>query len=203
MARWTKAWKIGGGLLAAGVAAAAVVVLRERGTEQPDFALIEEDGAIQLRDYPALLVAETSIAGERETALGKGFRRLADFIFAKRRGDASGDEKIAMTAPVLGDRHAGQWRTRFVMPAAYSEDTLPRPAGEVSIARLPQRRLAALRFTGAADDATLFARERELRDWLLARHIVPMGAAEYAYYNSPFVPAPLRRNEILIPVTRR
>jgi hypothetical protein len=39
-----------------------------------------------------------------------------------------------------------------------------------------------------------------LRAWLLGQGIVPEGEAEFAFYDAPMVPGPLRRNEVLIPV---
>ena len=36
---------------------------------------------------------------------------------------------------------------------------------------------------------------------MLGRHLEPAGAAVYAYYNDPFTPGFLRRNEIIIPIT--
>jgi hypothetical protein len=39
-----------------------------------------------------------------------------------------------------------------------------------------------------------------LRAWLAGQGIVPEGEAEFAFYDAPMVPGPLRRNEVLIPV---
>lgn len=184
--------------------------LFERNTEQPNFRLILADGAFEVREYPSLLVAETVQSGTRSEALNLGFRELAGYIFAKSRGG----EKIAMTAPVIEDRKKiamtapvmedaaenGQWRTRFVMPAKYSRATLPQPPEGVSISEVPARRVAVMKFSGSGEDAALAAREAELRRWMDANKIRPGGEAEYAFYNSPFIPAFLRRNEIMIPV---
>ena len=153
------------------------------------------------------MVAETTDIGDRATSLRSGFRRLAGYIFAKHRGGSgqggADDSPIAMTAPVLTDRaEAGVWRTRFVMPARYRRHMLPRPGSGVTIASLPARRVAAIRFAGRAGDDALNAHERDLRLWLARHKFRPVGAAEYAFYNSPMVPAPLRRNEVLIPIER-
>lgn len=193
-------WALIGGLVGGTVAAAAAAYYAfERTSEQPKFTLVERDGAFEIRDYPELVVAETRATGAREPALNAGFRRLADYIFAKRRGDGggSGGEKIAMTAPVLSSEQSGSWRTQFVMPSKYALDTLPKPADEVELTRRPARRVAVLRFSGKATDAVLAARTDELRGWLAKRGLRG-GAVEYAFYNSPFIPAPLRRNEVLI-----
>lgn len=182
----------------------------ERTTEQPRFRVIIADGAFEVRDYPPLLMAETVHAGSRRDALKRGFRELADYIFAKSRGG----EKIAMTAPVVQDRQRiamtapviedevqdGTWRTRFVMPAKYDLQTLPNPPAGVTLSKIPARRIAAIRFSGNANDGALSARQAELREWIGAEKLEPIGPAEYAFYNSPFIPPFMRRNEILIPI---
>lgn len=180
-------------------AAALAFYLNERTAEKTRYTTEQEDGAFSVRRYPALLIAETQAPGERKAALNEGFDRLAAFIFAKER-PGSDRRPIAMTAPVLSDAVGDAWRTRFVMPRGFTEISLPRPAAGVRIDTLPARRVAAVRFAGTATDKQVARAEQRLRDWLAARDLEPAGAAEYAFYNSPFIPGPLRRNEVLLPL---
>ena len=200
------------GIGAVSLAGAFGYYLYERDTEQPNFRLILKDGPFEVRQYPRMLVAETITTGSRDEALNRGFRKLADYIFAKSRGGEKiamtapviqDREKIAMTAPVLQNRAAEQdgWRTRFVMPAGYTRETLPQPPDGVSICDTPGRRLAVLRFSGRADDSAIADQEAELRRWISAHKLQSDGPGEYAFYNSPFIPSFLRRNEILIQVS--
>ncbi|MEQ9662451.1 MAG: heme-binding protein, partial [Parasphingopyxis sp.] len=76
----------------------------------------------------------------------------------------------------------------------------PQPPEGVAIADIPARRMAAIRFGGTPDEADLANREAALREWMAANELSPAGPPEYAFYNSPFIPGKLRRNEILIPV---
>ena len=184
----------------------------ERRTPEPEYTVVSAEGDFELRDYPPLLVASIEHAGERDKALNRGFGRLAEYIFAKDQGGEEigmtapvlqdRNEKIGMTAPVLQDGGSGEgfWRTRFVMPARYTRETLPSPPGDITIEVVPARRVAALSFSGSPDSANLSQRESELRSQLARRGIQPAGEAEYAFYNSPFIPPFMRRNEILIPV---
>lgn len=87
------------------------------------------------------------------------------------------------------------------MPARYSRKTLPTPPPGVTIEEVPGRRLAAVRFAGVADDGDLAGKEAELRQWIEAQGLKAVGPAEFAFYNSPMIPGPLRRNEVLIPVS--
>ena len=190
-------WIVGGlaGLvLVAGCAAFAVT----SNVEQPTYESITLDGDFEVRQYPELTVAEVTTRGERQEAVSAGFRPLAGYIFAKER---EGD-KIAMTAPVTQTTDGGgEWVVRFIMPSQYTLETLPRPAGsQVRLETLPPRRMAAIRFSGVTNDALVAEQEARLLTWMTAQNLAPAGAPTYAYYNDPFTPGFLRRNEVLVPV---
>lgn len=200
-------WKAAGAVAAGTLVGLGIAyVLREKATPGPDYRVLVSDGDLQIRSYPAMRVAETIVAGPRKEALSEGFRTLADYIFAKSRPG----EKLPMTAPVLqdagnpmasdpplfDDEVEGGWRVRFVMPEG--ADLPPPPAG-ISLIELPPRRVGAATFNGTAHDERLKAAEDRLRGWL-ARHDEQCLTAEpeYAFYNSPMIPPPLRRNEVLL-----
>ena len=73
-------------------------------TEEPKFELISKHDHIELRRYPAFVVAETFVEGDMDAASGKGFRAIADYIFGNNVAVGAAldkaSEKIAMTAPV-------------------------------------------------------------------------------------------------------
>jgi hypothetical protein len=164
--------------------------------ETPKYTVVEADNAIEIRDYPPLVAAEVIRKGTREAAVRAGFSPLAGYIFAKER---EGD-KIAMTAPVTQSATDSEWVISFIMPSEYSLNTLPNPAeNTVNLREIPGKRIAAIRFSGVADDTLLADKEAALRAWLKARNIEG-GPATFAYYNDPFTPGFLRRNEVLIDV---
>ena len=70
--------------------------------ERWTYVVLERDGAIEVRDYPALVVAEVTRRGDRNSAVRAGFGPLAGYIFAKNRGGDS----ISMTTPVLQERQS-------------------------------------------------------------------------------------------------
>ena len=55
--------------------------------EEPAFKAVLHEGAFEVRDYPALVVAEVTVSGDQKEAASKGFRLLAAYIFGgnKRR----------------------------------------------------------------------------------------------------------------------
>lgn len=168
--------------------------VQTRNVEVARYDVIEADGAIEIRAYPALVVAEVIRNGPRDQAVRSGFGPLAGYIFAREREGG----KIAMTAPVTQKQDGDAWSIQFIMPSGYGLESLPKPAGaDVRLREIPPARRAAIRFSGWWSDALFEAQDAILRQWLAARGLAPSGPPVFAYYNDPFTPGFLRRNEIL------
>jgi hypothetical protein len=196
----------GVGVGAALLGGAAYYFFRERSQEEPDYRPLETDGDHQIRGYPPIVVAETVVNGPRSQALDQGHRVLADYLLARSRdGEAlpmanpvlqdSGDP-MASDPPLFDDDLEGAWRTRFVMPSGRSVEDLPDPPADIALAELPARRIAVVSFSGRANERLLAEQEDRLRGWLAKRGLKAHGEPEYAFYNSPVIPGPLRRNEV-------
>ena len=166
--------------------------------EQPPYEVLIADGAFELRQYQDMVVAEAATSGDRREGVRQGFRALAGYIFARNR---EGDT-IAMTAPVIQEAVASsRWRVRFVMPAEYGLADLPAPGSSaVSLTAWQPTQRAAFRFSGVATDRSLAEAEAGLRTWMSDRGLVPSGQVLYAYYDDPWTPGFLRRNEVLVAV---
>ncbi|MEM6489705.1 MAG: heme-binding protein [Pseudomonadota bacterium] len=186
---------------AGGVLVVAFAATRSHGIETPSYAVVKQDGAVELRDYPALTLAEVTAAGGRRRAIQRGFRVLAGYLFGRN----ARRERIAMTAPVLQARaDGGSWVVRFIMPEALSRGALPAPThGEVRLTSRPAMRAAAIRFSGVASEPQLSAQRERLMAWLSAHGWRAEGTWEYAFYDDPMTPGFMRRNEVLVPVTRQ
>ncbi len=191
----------------AGVTEAALAV------EKPDYVVVEEIGdGMEIREYPSLILAQTTVAGDREKAVSAGFRILADYIFGNNQSQdkiamtapvtQARSEKIAMTAPVTQTMEAGgDWIVAFIMPSEYALETLPLPNdARVRIVETGPRRVAAIRFSGRLTDRNFEKHRAELEAALATTSHAPSGAPEFAYYNAPFTPPFLRRNEVMIPL---
>lgn len=166
--------------------------------EQPEFTVTATRGGYEIREYEPHLVAETTISGDSAAAGNVAFGRLAGFIFGRN----TAEEKMNMTVPVTHvTLPEGGHRYRFVMERKYTAESLPRPLDpSVSIVRVPGGRYAAARYRGGRGEAR-FRRATETLLSALARDGVTVtGEPEAAVYDGPFVPAPIRRNEVLIPV---
>ena len=190
---------------------AAYYYFRERSHEEPEVRALESDGDHQIRDYPARAVDQGLGNGQRREALDEGHRILADFLTAKSRDG----EELPMLNPVIQDSGApmasdpplfdddleGAWRTRVIMPAGLGADELPEPPDGVDLVELPARKVAVVSFSGRWTDALLAEQEDRLRGWLTKRGIKSRGEPEYAFYNSPMIPGPPRRNEVWLSIS--
>ncbi|MEM9045966.1 MAG: heme-binding protein [Pseudomonadota bacterium] len=184
-----------GGVTLTAVLGACAWIYSTSSVEQPKYDIVRYDGAIEIRDYPELVTASVIRTGERWEAVRAGFRPLAGYIFAKERPG----EKISMTAPVTQRAGTGEdWTIQFIMPSQYTLDDLPAPTrADVALGTLPGTQRAAIRFSGVATDELIAEQEALLRAWMEDNGITPIGAPIYAYYNDPFTPGFLRRNEVL------
>jgi DNA gyrase inhibitor GyrI len=186
-------------------------------TEEPVYEVTLRDGAFEVRSYAPTVIAEVTVTGNQRTAASKGFRLLAGYIFGgnqRREGIAMTapvsvlptNEKIAMTAPVSQSRRNEQqpeeWVVRFTMPRGLGIEQLPIPNDpQVKTKAVPQSRYAVLRFSGRATQEDFDSRSAELKAWLPAHQLQPIGPPSLAQYNPPWTLWFMRRNEVLIAVS--
>lgn len=179
--------------------------------EQPDYKLVTSEKNIEIRDYPPMILAEVEVSGERKQAISEGFKILADYIFGNNTSNIKMEmtapvtnersEKMAMTAPLLQEKHMDKWKVRFVMPKKYSFETLPKPnSKDVTLTPLPARRFVVIRFSGLADDETIKQHTDELKAYILAKTLKPIGEPILAFYNPPWTMPFFRRNEVMIEI---
>jgi hypothetical protein len=198
-----------------GLASAATPSLADSDVEHARYSVVSSEGPIEIREYAPQIVAETTVAGERDEAIREGFRRLAGYIFggnAPRQKiamtapvvQAPKGEKIAMTAPVDQARVTDGWRVTFTMPAEYTMASLPQPSDDaVRLTQLPAKRMAAIRFSGVASESDLAENERKLLDFASERGLTPKGAPHYAFYDPPWTLPWNRRNEVMVEIGRK
>lgn len=182
--------------------------------EEPAFKTVLHEGAFEVRDYPALVVAEVTVGGSRWHASSAGFRLLAGYIFGgnkQRRSFAMtapveqepAGENIPMTTPVTQTPSGDSWVVRFIMPKGYSLQSLPEPDDpRIRLRELPEARLAVLRFSGIARERSVEAKTAELVALAGAHHLRTLGTATLAQYDPPWTLWFMRRNEAMIAVGR-
>ncbi len=179
--------------------------------ETPKYSVIKKQKEIEIRQYPAYIQAEVIVDEKQyKSAIEKGFGVLAGYIFGNNVSkqkiemttpvQASRSEKIAMTTPVTVTG-ASSFTVAFIMPSAYTLETLPQPKdSRVHFKLIPARTLAAIRFTGFFRQDMILKNKQLLGDWLQEQGIVTEGDYIVAGYNPPWVPGFLAHNAVMIQV---
>lgn len=181
--------------------------------ETPNYVVVKAQGNIEIRRYDPMIIAEVQIDGPRKDAVGAGFRLLADYIFGNNlvKQDIAmtapvqqqQSAKIAMTAPVQQQSADGRWQVSFVMPAAYTLETLPEPVNKlVTLKMVPATSFIVVRFTGMNSDGNVKKHEKQLMDYIKTNDIAVTGDPKYAFYNPPWTLPPMRRNEVMMALKR-
>ena len=181
--------------------------------EQTEYIVLKKTGGYEIRNYPAHIVAQTTVTGPYREALQQGFRIVAGYIF----GGNTKKEYISMTAPVVEQKSRGQsiamtaplmaniegesHTIAFSMPRSYTLETLPTPTdSRVTLVEMPAKKMAAKRFSMYRTDGRVQSNKRELFSALAKDKITVIGEPQYAGYNAPWTPPWMMRNEVLIEI---
>ncbi len=181
--------------------------------EQPKYKVVESNQGIEIRDYSPMIVAEADVSGERDKAIGEGFRVIADYIFGNNLTShkvamtapvtQQTSQKIAMTAPVTQQGEDHSWQVRFVMPTRYTMETLPKPKNPaVKLKELEGKRFVVIRFSGLAGEEKLKRQTAQLDEFVKVKRLTALTSPIYAFYDPPWTLPFLRRNEVMMEVAR-
>lgn len=180
--------------------------------EQARYTVLREQDPFEIRRYAPQIVAETTVDAEFDKAGNVAFDRLYGYISGKNRKETSiamtapveqktAAGEIAMTAPVTQTASDQAYTVRFVMPDEYTLETLPEPADpNVRLRQIPERKMAAIRYSGTWSQKRYEQKKAELQDFIDEQDLEITGDAIFARYDPPFQLWFLRRNEVLIPV---
>lgn len=181
--------------------------------EQAKYEVLQAHDAIEIRNYAPMIVAEVETSGERKEAINQGFRMIADYIFGNNLSSQNvamtapviqqPSEKIAMTTPVTQQAEGDAWKVRFVMPAEYTMETLPKPNNaSVKLKQVEAKQFAVIRFSGSADAESLKAQEQKLMEFVEAKKLSALSAPTYAFFNPPWTLPFLKRNEVMVEIAQ-
>ena len=183
--------------------------------ESPKYQTLHKDKKFEIREYEEYLLAEVEIDGDLGSALQKGFRVLAGYIFGGNTSrarismtvpvteQAVSSEKIDMTAPVTSSpiEEGKKYRIAFTMPSKYTPENLPEPADKtISFRKVSKHKVAALRFRGNLNSKLATRKAKELETWLNQNKYSKKSDFVFAQYNPPWIPSIFRRNEVLTEV---
>jgi hypothetical protein len=161
-------------------------------TEIPDYQVVTEDGKFEVREYPELTLVRTA-SGEGD------FMRLFRYI----SGANESEQKIAMTAPVLMKHEGENKGMSFIVPREVAAAKVPAPKdAAVQTDALPAGRFAVYRYAGGRHEANEREALEKLRAWTKERNIETAGEPLFGYYDPPWIPPFLRRNEVMLRISR-
>ncbi len=162
------------------------------------YSFIKKLDDVEIRLYNSLIIAKVDGYGDA------GFNLLFNYISGNNTQKANLEmtspvisQNIEMTAPVLSEKDS----IAFVIPEEYTLETTPNPNDErIKIQRLPERYVAALRFTGRWTSSNFARKSKQLLEKLRKSNIRTKGDIFSMRYSGPLTPWFLRRNEVAIEV---
>ena len=166
---------------------------RFKDIETPKYKIIKTLGAVEIREYPGMILAQTSLTkSDYNTEGNNGFRTVAGYIF----GGNQSQQKIAMTAPVIMNMSDSNASMSFVMPSQYQMEELPTPnSNKVQITEQAPLVLAVIRFGGFASQNKIQEQADLLTKILKVNNIQTKGSLLFMGYNAPW-DVTGRRNEV-------
>jgi effector-binding domain-containing protein len=182
--------------------------------EQAIYKVVKSQGRIEIRDYAPMIVAEGEFTGERKEAINKGFMVVASYIFGKNVSTQKvpmtvpilqqQSEKIPMTVPIMQAKSQNNtWTLSFVMPHTYTLKTLPTPSNsEVKLREIPAKRFAVIQFSGTWTQSNLDKHLVELQKFIASENLTTLSTPVYAFFNRPWTPWFMKRNEIMIEIVQ-
>ena len=158
------------------------------------YETIKQYDGFEIRTYPELTVASTTLPGDNYGENSRtGFRRIASYIF----GGNNNNTQIAMTSPVQMDM-GNNSNMHFFMPANMNLEDLPKPnRSDVILHKQPSSTVAVIQFSGWASDHILEKKFDELKVQLDYNNIEFENKFSYLGYNPPYQLIN-RLNEVII-----
>ena len=164
--------------------------------EEPEYKVLQSQEDFEIREYPSLIIAEIKMSDNKEELKNKSFMALFDYI----SGDNKEKQEIKMTAPVFQSQTEDEkWSMSFVLPQKWKLEEVPQPNNStVTIKPLNSQKMAVIRFSGSSADINFSKHQNLLEDYMIKNKLEYNKAQPiYAFYNPPWTPWFLKRNEVL------
>jgi DNA gyrase inhibitor GyrI len=161
--------------------------------EKPAYESVSKNGNFEVRKYAAIPVVSAPM--EDMEKRDESFRTLFRYISGGNEEKA----KIAMTSPVFMENGEDQkeGRMSFMIPAKVSEKGAPAPnAEDVTVSEIGGGTFAVLRFKGWSEGAKRDKATEDLTKLVSEAKLKSIGKPFFAFYDPPWTPELLRRNEV-------
>jgi DNA gyrase inhibitor GyrI len=167
-------------------------------SETAEYEVISKDGDFEIREYKPMLLVSTTMKGS-ELRNNPGFQRLFSYI----SGSNNESQKISMTSPVFSSNDSEVYTMSFLIPKDVAEKGAPTPSNDkVKIEPMEGGRFAAYRYSGYSTPEKTKEAKQKLTDWIKKQELNTKGEMLSAGYDPPYTPENLRRNEVLVRLSK-
>ncbi len=166
----------------------------QRNIETYSYVVKKKYDRFEIRSYETTLFTSVKLStkGYKNSA-SKGFSVLAGYIF----GNNERNEKISMTTPVSMSLEDSM-TMMFMVPKKFKKDMLPKPNQTgIEFKQEPAKTLAAIRFSGWANDTKIEKYKQNLKAALDAEGIKYTNQFYLFGYNAPYEVFN-RKNEVIV-----
>ena len=166
----------------------------QRNIETYPYVVKKKYQQVEIRSYETTLFTSVRLStkGYKNSA-SQGFSILAGYIF----GNNERNEKIAMTSPVSMSLE-DTMTMMFMVPKKFKKDMLPKPNQTgIEFKQEPAKNLAAITFSGWANDTKIEKYKQDLKAVLDAEGIKYTNQFYFFGYNAPYEVFN-RKNEVIV-----
>ena len=166
----------------------------QRNIERYPYVVKKKYKLFEIRSYKTTLFTSVKLSTKGyKNSSSKGFSILAGYIF----GNNERNEKIAMTSPVSMSLEDSM-TMMFMVPKKFNKDMLPKPnQSDIVFKEEPAKTVAAIKFSGWANDTKIEKYKQDLITALDAEGIKYSNRFYFFGYNAPFEVFN-RKNEIVV-----
>lgn len=166
----------------------------QRNIETYPYVIKKKNKEFEIRSYESTLFTSVKLSTKGyKNSSSKGFSILAGYIF----GNNERNEKIAMTSPVSMSLEDSM-TMMFMVPKKFNKDMLPKPnQSGIEFKEEPAKTVAAITFSGWANDAKIEKFKQNLKLALDAEGIKYSNRFYFFGYNAPYEVFN-RKNEVIV-----
>ena len=166
----------------------------QRNIETYPYVIIKKHKQFEIRSYESTLFTSVKLSTKGyKNSSSKGFSILAGYIF----GNNERNEKIAMTSPVSMSLE-DTMTMMFMVPKKFNKDMLPKPnQSGIEFKEEPAKTVAAIRFSGWANDTKIEKYKQNLKAALDDEGIKYSNRFYFFGYNAPYEVFN-RKNEVIV-----
>jgi hypothetical protein len=166
----------------------------QRNIERYPYVVKKKYKRFEIRSYETTLFTSVKLSTKGyKNSSSKGFSILAGYIF----GNNERNEKISMTSPVSMSLEDSM-TMMFMVPKKFNKDMLPKPnQSGIEFKQEPAKTVAAIRFSGWANDTKIEENKQNLKAALDAEGIKYSNQFYFFGYNAPYEVFN-RKNEVIV-----